>query len=102
MGSSKSIPTSRANSECEETWCENPQNYPGTLIQSLLKNNTNIPRGLFDSSPSKKRSTDLRDIFNLLSEKEANVEEISNFIDDEPDDAIETTTYILKDLVDYV
>ena len=69
-------------------------------ILRLLENNTNILSGLFDSSPSKRRSADVRDIFNLLSEKEANVQAISNFIDDEPDDAIETTTH--KDILDNV
>ena len=69
-------------------FCENPQDYPGDLILSLLKNQT-FPSGLFDKAPSKKRSVDLinlitKDIVNFLSKEESDTDEMSNYIDDEP------------------
>ena len=72
----------RPKSICEETsWCDNPPNYPGDLILSLLKISTNFPQGLFDQLKSKKTNTDLKHIkpinkINSLEEKDVLAKEI--------------------------
>merc|ERR1719167_1244068 len=78
----RSLSAPKPKSICEETsWCDNPPNYPGDLILSLLKNSTNFPQGLFDQLKSKKTNTDLKHIkpinkINSLEEKDVLAKEI--------------------------
>ena len=92
---------SRSGKSCSgSSYCENPQDYPGTLILNLLKTQT-FPRGLFDEKRIKKINVDLislipKDIVSFLSKHDSEDYEISNLIDDE---LSTNTTKVMEPLV---
>eukprot|EP00091_Calanus_sinicus_P011271 TRINITY_DN2556_c0_g1_i3.p1 TRINITY_DN2556_c0_g1~~TRINITY_DN2556_c0_g1_i3.p1 ORF type:complete len:133 (-),score=26.45 TRINITY_DN2556_c0_g1_i3:82-480(-) len=108
VSTAKSLPGTRTRRSCNgQTYCENPQGYPGDLILNLLRNTT-IPRGLFDVAPTKKRSVDLmnlitKDIANFLTKEKSDTGDISNYIDDEPvtSKSEDTTTEVGDVFSDY-
>eukprot|EP00092_Neocalanus_flemingeri_P029539 GFUD01032082.1.p1 GENE.GFUD01032082.1~~GFUD01032082.1.p1 ORF type:complete len:141 (-),score=19.77 GFUD01032082.1:128-550(-) len=103
----RSIPDSKTGTLCSgASYCENPQDYPGTLILNLLKNQT-FPHGLFDEKPSGNRSVDFmnmitKNVFNFVSKEDSDAYELSNHIDDQlVNNTLEDSTNVTELRVNY-